>query len=1039
MIQILDKNDDLAGILQNDSSAAAAYWDDEVHEKLNDVYITLKFKMNADHEAAEYVVHGSKAIIQDLDGDLQIFEIKTVEDYQDSEGHRIKDVYAEHIALELNGRIIRPGEYQDYNAQQFLEMVLEGTRWKVGIVEWLGLHDIILDEYTSGIKAIIKAASEFDGEFKFRVEMEHGRISNVYVDLLQRRGENTGVQVLYGHNQESLKRLEDSSEVYTALIGVAKGSEGGYLTFEDVVAEDKPAGQDWIGNDEALQKYGILMPNGERMHYMGVYTYGGTNEDLTPEELLTFTRRQLTMWSKPKFTYEANVIDLEAISNYSHEKMRLGDTIVINNDDFNPAILMEARIIEFNWSNSDPSKNKVVLGDYRDIWDQNLFNQIQSLRNTIISNAGQWESGGTAVIRSTTAPTDTSAVWIDISTSPNVVKSFNPDTGLWEKASPTVPGEIGAITDSEAQAIAEKEANEAEAAAKSYAEQQASAAQAAAEDVAAAEAAAAEARAKAYADGIITPEEQAVLDNFDQEIADARTYAEQQAAAAESAAKEASEIKMHVGTTAPADTSRKWLDTSNSLYVLKVYSDGVWKKATPTTAAEVGAETPSGAQSKADAAKNAAISAAAADAKAKADAAQAAAEAVARAEGDLAETNAKAYADGVVDAEEQARINQAAANLQAAKDDATAKANAAEIAAKNYAAQVAKSEAATAKSEAIAYAEKKIYRGSAVPTGAVSGDLWIDESVTGFPVYRKFDGTNWNLMTTWSLADLIGQITGNQIEDGSITPIKIEYLNADLIDVGSLTGITVDVTNAGMTAQDVVAEAVRLWAGTTWSNRYNAPFRVLQNGKVIASNIDILGGSIDVANDIKVGNSIFLGEEGSNEVKGIVFNIGSDILSDGTRTSINATNFRIGNNIANIETTDGSMVITATYTTFATPVSFRNYANFDMDINAYGKINVHDQIIMNGFEPISTVIEAGYCGTGGMTTGITSAVSGVGVNYRTKKNYTPSSVSLASSANNLVSSTHVHAIDISANGFWLYIDGGSTANAYRYWRGTYQA
>lgn len=69
----------------------------------------------------------------------------------------------------------------------------------------------------------------------------------------------------------------------------------------------------------------------------------------------------------------------------------------------------------------------------------------------------------------------------------------------------------------------------------------------------------------------------------------------------------------------------------------------------------------------------------------KASEAQAAAEAVARAEATLAQTNAEAYADGIVSAEEQARIDEAAANLAAAKAHAETKAAAAEQEAKTHA------------------------------------------------------------------------------------------------------------------------------------------------------------------------------------------------------------------------------------------------------------------------------------------------------------------------------------------------------------------
>jgi hypothetical protein len=61
------------------------------------------------------------------------------------------------------------------------------------------------------------------------------------------------------------------------------------------------------------------------------------------------------------------------------------------------------------------------------------------------------ESGGSreqaaTVYRGTTEPEDRNVLWIDTSVIPNIPKSFDESTGLWEKASPTTPQEIGAAT-----------------------------------------------------------------------------------------------------------------------------------------------------------------------------------------------------------------------------------------------------------------------------------------------------------------------------------------------------------------------------------------------------------------------------------------------------------------------------------------------------------------------------------------------------------------------------------------------------------------
>lgn len=67
-----------------------------------------------------------------------------------------------------------------------------------------------------------------------------------------------------------------------------------------------------------------------------------------------------------------------------------------------------------------------------------------------------------------------------------------------------------------------------------------------------------------------------------------------------------SEKKRIESNEPPSDTEALWIDTSLTPNVIKYYSQGRWEKLSPTEAMEIGAETPEGAQEKADGAQNAA-------------------------------------------------------------------------------------------------------------------------------------------------------------------------------------------------------------------------------------------------------------------------------------------------------------------------------------------------------------------------------------------------------------------------------------------------
>ena len=112
------------------------------------------------------------------------------------------------------------------------------------------------------------------------------------------------------------------------------------------------------------------------------------------------------------------------------------------------------------------------------------------------------------------------------------------------------------------------------------------------------------------------------------------------------------------------------------------------------------AETKDGAQEKANNAQSNAVVVAGQDATAKANAAKD----FAAAQDNLAKVETKAYADGIVDAEEARAIADAQAKLELAKQDATSKATQARQDAINAAASDATNKANTARTEAIAQA-----------------------------------------------------------------------------------------------------------------------------------------------------------------------------------------------------------------------------------------------------------------------------------------------------------------------------------------------
>src|SRR5690606_4005734 len=92
---------------------------------------------------------------------------------------------------------------------------------------------------------------------------------------------------------------------------------------------DKPKGQNWIGNPDALAQWGRLNPNGTRRHRFTTVEM----EVESIQQLASMAWVQLGGYINPKVTYEAEVEDLFVLNgeseDFAHEKVNLGDTVVV--------------------------------------------------------------------------------------------------------------------------------------------------------------------------------------------------------------------------------------------------------------------------------------------------------------------------------------------------------------------------------------------------------------------------------------------------------------------------------------------------------------------------------------------------------------------------------------------------------------------------------------------------------------------------------------------------------------------------------------
>jgi phage minor structural protein len=575
---------------------------DAIHTEQINKENNFDFSVPADHEDSQHVVEENLVAFKDEDGAFQLFEMKEPETEHGEELR--KSVFCQHVSLtELNDEIIEDIRPTDVTAHFALTEALNGTRWQVGTVDDLGTNSTNF-YYESVMSAIQKILNTWGGEIRYRVEITGNAITARYIDILARRGADTGKRFVYSKDLVNVRRTVISTGVKTALYGRGKGEETGdgfgrRITFADVewlVANgdpvDKPLGQEWVGDSDALSQFGRPNTDGTKRHREGKFE---DSEETDAATLLQSTWDDLQKRKEPLTAYEMSVIDLEQ-DGREHEAVRLGDTSTAIDKKFVPELRVQARIVEIKRNLLEKRKTKVVLGNFLPLFtDDDTAERIEAKLN---QKTGEWDDK-----YKPGNPLDTS--WLDgiIDVLNNEVRStggyvYVTDTeGLvvYDKPkdqSPTkalrLKGGILAISNS-------KDVN-GDFIYRTFGD---------GDGFVADELTSGKVKTSLVQIGVDSTFETDYDPSTKETPSGAQAKADQAETDAKSYTESWSEKKKVASTTAPSDTSVIWIDTSVTPNVPRYHNGTSWEKLSPTAAAEIGAETPSGAQSKVDTADSA--------------------------------------------------------------------------------------------------------------------------------------------------------------------------------------------------------------------------------------------------------------------------------------------------------------------------------------------------------------------------------------------------------------------------------------------------
>lgn len=300
-----------------------------VRQVLPDVYelvhdeaewrLTSQIPLSAGAQPGEYL--GFTCV----DGAFRLFGIDEAEDDERS-GVTVIDA-TDAAVWDLMGVVVKSVKLEDAGAAEAFGAILSGTGCALGTVTATGRTGDIDIYYQNAWKAVQDTRAIYDARLVVRYGIADNAITGMALDVLAKESMFRGRFFDTAVDAESAY-LTRSGRPVTVLYGlgnsVSTGDNPQKLTFADVVwskasgdPADKPAGQDWIGDAEAMAIYGRVED---------VYTNQYQDD---PAKLLRETWEQLKKVCKPIATATATVQDMEFVPGYEHQQVRLWDTVAI--------------------------------------------------------------------------------------------------------------------------------------------------------------------------------------------------------------------------------------------------------------------------------------------------------------------------------------------------------------------------------------------------------------------------------------------------------------------------------------------------------------------------------------------------------------------------------------------------------------------------------------------------------------------------------------------------------------------------------------
>ena len=379
-IAVLDAYDNVLAFMDNGAPKALHYYDDELHEYLKGTANTLTFCAGAKHEDAQYLVEGNKLS----------FLYRGKEYYLNIMNIRRDELEVEVTAYSLSFELLNE-EKEKYAAAEAKTFAQYLEIFDSEHIITLGNNEVsdksIKHEWEGSstlLARLFSLATAFSAEVEFVSQLNDNYslkaiVMNVYKehsDTIQGIGVNRNdITLRYGKNVTGITKTSDITGLYTAIRPF--GRDGLTITELDKAEYDadgnleysSPAGNNNILAPQARDRFPSNLWSANDRYIAKIYEYDTDNVNVLYGNALSELKKNCV----PQVEYE--------VSGYFDTDV--GDTVQIEDDEYNPALYLEARVTEQIRSFTDLTRNKTTFDNFHELQSQ-LDSDLVAKMNALI-------------------------------------------------------------------------------------------------------------------------------------------------------------------------------------------------------------------------------------------------------------------------------------------------------------------------------------------------------------------------------------------------------------------------------------------------------------------------------------------------------------------------------------------------------------------------------------------------------------------------------------------------------------------------------